>query len=88
MDVVVEGELSPAMSFASAWSCKSAHPFVIDLILVRLLVEQMQSFSNFDGGIIRIKADNSAPAVSRRAQRDESGDAICRFPPRLECKTS
>jgi len=26
MDVVVEGELSPAMSFASHWTCKSAHP--------------------------------------------------------------
>ena len=77
---MVEGELSPAMWFASDWTCKSAHPFVIDLILVRLLVQQMQTFANFVGGIIRVNADSSAPPVSRRAQRDESADAICRFP--------
>jgi hypothetical protein len=62
MDAVVPGELSPAMSLARDWTCKSAHPFVINLILVRVHVEQKQTFGNFVGGIIRINAH--APASS------------------------
>jgi len=80
MDVVVAGELSRAISVARGWTCKSAQTFVIDVILERVGLEQMQTFCNFGGGIIRFNADKSAPSVSRRAQRDESADAICRFP--------
>jgi hypothetical protein len=64
MDVVVERELSPAMPSASDWTCKSAPPFGIGLILVRVLVEQTQTFDNFAAGIIKVNADASAPSLS------------------------
>jgi hypothetical protein len=59
-DVVVEGELSPAMSFSSNWICKSAQPFGIGLILVRVLVQQTQTFGSFALGIININTDGAA----------------------------
>lgn len=57
---MVEGELSPAMPSASDWTCKLAPPFGIGQILVRVLVEQMQTFGNFAGGIININTDRAA----------------------------
>jgi hypothetical protein len=60
MDVAVEGELSREMPSASDWTCKSAPPFGIGLILVRVLVQKMQTFGNFAVGIININTDCAA----------------------------